>query len=101
VKFDSAGNLIGTPLQLPMENFLMDNNNTFRYDEAFNRYYLSGWGHISTPPSFNGVSFQVSSTGNYNFFLSFNPNDLDDWWYKEITVSGDGTGGNNPSLITD
>src|SRR5690606_17790333 len=42
VKFDTTGNLIGVPLQLPMENFLMDNN-TFRYDEALNRYYLSGW----------------------------------------------------------
>ncbi|MFA5557231.1 MAG: T9SS type A sorting domain-containing protein [Flavobacteriaceae bacterium] len=101
VKFDSAGNLVGTPLLLPMSRFSM-HNTTFRYDEVLNRYYLSGWGSNINIPSFNGTTFQVSSQGgNYNFFLSFNPNDLDDWWYKEITVSGDGTGGNNPSLITD
>src|SRR5690606_3834140 len=39
-------------------------------------------------PSFNGVTFQSSSTGSYGFLMSFNPNDFDDWWYKEINWSG-------------
>src|SRR5690606_26702841 len=90
VKFDLAGNLIGAPLQLPMENFFISGNITFRYDEALNRYYLSGWrtGSSSNPPSFNGVSFLQPGYNSYNFILSFNPNDLDDWWYKQTTPGG-------------
>ncbi|MFA7649967.1 MAG: hypothetical protein WCY06_06525, partial [Flavobacteriaceae bacterium] len=102
VKFDTVTeNFVGTPLQLPIEGEIGVSNAIFRYDESLNRYYLTSWGSSSNPPSFNGTTFQASSTGNYNFFLSFNPNDLDDWWYKEITVSGDGTGGVNASSITD
>lgn len=73
VKFDSTtGNLIGTPLWLPLVG---GNNFTFRYDEVLNRYYLAGWNTSSSSniPSFNGTTFEASSTGNYNFFLSFTP----------------------------
>src|SRR5690606_27344989 len=95
VKFDSAGNLVGTPLLLPMSRFSM-HNTTFRYDETLNRYYLASWGSSSNPPSFNGVSFLQPGYSNYNFLLSFNSNDLDDWWYKQILVGTD-----NDIQITD
>src|SRR5690606_2072888 len=91
VKFDAiTGNVTGTPLQLPMEGFIYDTNLTFRYDEALNRYYLAGWGDANcTMDSFNGVSFKQPDYGKYNFFLSFNTNDLDDWWYKQILAGAD------------
>src|SRR5690606_29234461 len=92
-----TGNVTGTPLQLPMEGFIYERNLTFRYDEALNRYYLSGWGDNNcTMDSFNGVSFRQPDYGKYNFFLSFNANDLDDWWYKQIL-----TGDNDAIEITD
>src|SRR5690606_14316908 len=98
VKFDATtGNVTGTPLQLPMEGFIYERNLTFRYDETLNRYYLSGWGDNNcTMDSFNGVSFRQPDYGKYNFFLSFNANDLDDWWYKQIL-----TGADNGIQITD
>src|SRR5690606_35961488 len=59
VKFDSTtGNLIGTPLLLPLEGFLVENNTSFRYDENIDRYYLAGWKLSSSQGiSFNGVNF--------------------------------------------
>src|SRR5690606_26309010 len=60
VKFDSTtGNLIGTPLLLPLEGFLVENKTSFRYDENLNRYYLVSWNFgNSTTISFNGVDFK-------------------------------------------
>src|SRR5690606_35610833 len=84
VKFDSTtGNLIGTPLLLPLEGFLVENNTSFRYDENLNRYYLTGWNFgNSTTISYSGVDFMNTDYNNtYNFFISFDPNNLNDWWY--------------------
>ncbi len=91
VKFDSTtGNLIGTPLLLPLEGFLVENKTSFRYDENLNRYYLVSWNFGgNTTISFNGVDFKHPDYDNrYNFFISFNPDNLNDWWYKQITGTG-------------
>lgn len=99
VKFDgTTGNLIDSPLLLPMEGFFEQNNTSFRYDENINRYYLSGWRHLGSNSShhkisFNGVTFWVGETStnsnSYAYLLSFNPDDLQDWWYREFTGTGD------------
>lgn len=99
VKFDSTtGNLIGTPLLLPLEGIPVENNTSFRYDENINRYYLSGWNYLGSNSSafynisFNGVTFWVGETSNnmksYAYLLSFNPDNLQDWWYREFTGTG-------------
>ena len=92
VKFNNTtGNLIGTPLLLPLElstlGSIMDKT-LFRYDESLNRYYLTGWKFSeNVTASFNGVTFgeTTPSIDSFAYLLSFNPNDLQDWWYKEFT----------------
>ncbi len=95
VKFNTTGNLIGTPLLLPLEGIPVTDNTSFRYNESLNRYYLSGWVYASSnntnySVSFNGVTFGEtdSSSNSYAYLLSFNPNDLQDWWYREFTGTG-------------
>src|SRR5690554_1653228 len=105
LKFDSTnGNLTGTPLLLPMGGGADSQQSmSFRYDETLNRYYIAGskiYGSIGGHPTemfFNEVTFGEQNTTGYSycFLISFNPNDLDDWWYKEIVL----TGGNNGSVI--
>src|SRR5690606_23046063 len=98
VKFNSTtGDLIGTPLLLPLElaplASVMDNT-SFRYNEILNRYYLAGWryGSGGSLVSFNGITFgeasPLNSNNSYAYFLSFNPDNLQDWWYREFTGSG-------------
>src|SRR5690554_3393116 len=92
VKFDSTtGNLLGTPLLLPMEGFFEENNTAFRYDENINRYYLSGWRFSGNVVSFNEVTFGEAnlSSNSYAYLLSFNPDNLQDWWYREFIGTGD------------
>src|SRR5690554_2529323 len=99
-----TGALIGTPLFLPMGGTARDQLMSFRYDETLNRYYIAGWkpygSGSGTEIFFNDITFgQQNSSTAYCFFISFNPNDLDDWWYKEITVSDEGINGSMISGI--
>ena len=95
LKFDGAtGNLLGTPLLLPLDGGLTEWYTKFRYDENLNRYYIAS-GHfnsLSSIISFNGVDFgQQYDVSSYLFVVSFNPDDLQDWWYREIVVEGGGS----------
>src|SRR5690554_3778466 len=95
VKFDGAtGNLLGTPLLLPLEGGPTIWQNKFRYDENLNRYYIAGWQGYSAnyQISFNGVDFgqQTPDGVFYLYVISFNPDDLQDWWYREIVVENSG-----------
>ena len=94
VKFDgTTGNLIDTPLLLPLEGSLKEDNTSFRYDENLNRYYLAGWNFGSNfyTLTFNGVAFgnPDSSNNHFAYLLSFNPDNLQNWWYREFTGTGD------------
>ena len=89
VKFDGAtGNLLGTPLLLPLEGGPTEWQTKFRYDENLNRYYIGGWQSYSANNqiSFNGVDFGQQNPDDYSYLyvISFNPDDLQDWWYREI-----------------
>ncbi len=96
VKFDgTTGNVIGTPLLLPLEGWLIENNTSFQYDENIDRYYLSGWRFGSSNSSSNIISFNEvtfgeanPSSNNYAYLLSFNPDNLQDWWYREFIGTG-------------
>lgn len=85
VKYDSAGNIIGTPALLPIagSTTFLGGYLNFIYDEANSKYYLAGTrkyeGGSNIALSYNGVSFVESA-----FVLAFDSNTFTEFWRKEI-----------------
>jgi len=82
VKFDSQGDVVGIQ-PLSLEGGLLEHNTHFRYDEALQRYYLTGYRNYGAtdplmPLSFNGVSFTEQA-----YILAFSPTG-EQVWRKEI-----------------
>src|SRR5690606_529493 len=83
-------------LLLPIGGEAWNQYMSFRYDETLNRYYIAGtkwYAAFGGPPTemfFNDVTFgEQNSTGSrYCFIISFNPDDFQDWWYREVVVVG-------------
>jgi len=94
IKYDTDGNLVAPPLLLPMSGNINSTgagaNLKMKYNETLNRYYIAGYyatmGNF-VPLSFNGYNFWQSPPDPYSAYgviFSFTPDDLDDWWHKEL-----------------
>src|SRR5690606_15872747 len=95
VKYDTDGNILGTPAQLPMTSgtgagFNHDNT-IFMYDEQLNRYYLAGQAQFFQPLTYGGVALQQQGGQNGRFYiLAFDGSSFDELWRKEIHKEGPG-----------
>src|SRR5690606_31416627 len=60
VKYDTEGNILGQPEELPMLGNFAPEYTLFQYDEQLNRYYLSGQSGFSSsqPLTYGGVPLQ-------------------------------------------
>src|SRR5690606_34531018 len=55
VKYDTDGNILGTPEELPMTGGFIPQYTLFEYDEQLNRYYLAGQSGPAIARIYNGV----------------------------------------------
>src|SRR5690606_36654442 len=84
VKYDTDGNILGTPQELPITSgtgagFNHDNT-LFVYDEQLNRYYLAGQSAFFQPLTYGGVALQ--ETGFY--ILAFDGDTFEELWRQEL-----------------
>jgi hypothetical protein len=84
VKYDTDGNILGTPQELPITSgtgagFNHDNT-LFVYDEQLNRYYLAGQSAFFQPLTYGGVALQ--ETGFY--ILAFDGDTFEELWRREL-----------------
>src|SRR5690606_29354655 len=95
VKYDTDGNILGTPAQLPMTSgtgagFNHDNT-IFMYDEQLNRYYLAGQAQFFQPLTYGGVALQQQGGQNGRLYiLAFDGSSFDELWSQEIHKEGPG-----------
>src|SRR5690606_26325295 len=84
VKYDTDGNILGIPQQLPMTSgsgagFNHDNT-FFEYDEQLNRYYIAGMSAFFQPLSYGGISLQESGF----YILAFDGTTFAELWRREL-----------------
>src|SRR5690606_23792948 len=88
VKYDTDGNIIGTPQEVPMAGGRFNpQNNIFLYDEQLNRYYIAGTLHASL--TYQGNVLHHASNGRF-YILAFDGDTFDELWRKEIHKEGPG-----------
>src|SRR5690606_15042549 len=82
VKYDTEGNILGQPEELPMLGNFAPEYTLFQYDEQLNRYYLSGQSGFSSsqPLTYGGVPLQ--ETGFY--ILAFDGDTFEELWRREL-----------------
>ncbi|MBD8084510.1 T9SS type A sorting domain-containing protein [Chryseobacterium caseinilyticum] len=78
VKYDTSGNMVGSPLLLPMEGVTINTSDrvNFIYDELNNRYYLGGF-HIGDL-SYNNIPLKKGG-----FLLAINATTAAELWRRE------------------
>src|SRR5690606_14521301 len=80
VKYDTDGNILGTPEELPMTGGFIPQYTLFEYDEQLNRYYLAGQSGPAIARIYNGVPLQ--ETGFY--ILAFDGDTFEELWRREL-----------------
>src|SRR5690606_35509903 len=88
VKYDTDGNIIGTPQELPMAEAFNPQYNSFLYDEQLNRYYIAGTLHVSL--TYQGNVLHHAPNGRF-YILAFDGDTFDEIWRKEINKEGSGS----------
>src|SRR5690606_39075440 len=79
VKYDTDGNILGIPEELPMTGGFAPGLTIFKYDEQLNRYYLAGASGLSPSKSFGGVPLQESGF----YVLAFDADTFEELWRRE------------------
>src|SRR5690554_6877895 len=85
VKYDTDGNIIGTPQELPMAGAFNPQYNSFLYDEQLNRYYIAGTLHVSL--TYQGNILHHAPNGRF-YILAFDGDTFDEIWRKEVHKEG-------------
>src|SRR5690606_20727407 len=80
VKYDTDGNILGIPEELPMTGGFLARQTIFKYDEQLNRYYLAGASGLSLPKTFGGVPLQESGF----YVLAFDADTFEELWRREL-----------------
>lgn len=90
VKYDTAGNIVGTPSLLPIAgstNFRIGYLN-WMYDEANSRYYLAGSRNTEGSGSNgNALSYNNVPINNSGFLLAFSSTNYNELWRREFVTS--------------
>src|SRR5690606_8751098 len=80
VKYDTDGNILGIPEELPMTGGFLARQTIFKYDEQLNRYYLAGASGLSLPKTYGGVALQESGF----YILAFDGGTFEELWRREL-----------------
>jgi hypothetical protein len=88
VKYDTDGDILGIPQELPMSGGYNPRDNIFLYDEQLNRYYIAGSLHVSL--TYQGNVLHHASNGRF-YILAFDGATFDELWRKEINKEGSGS----------
>lgn len=91
VKYDTAGNIVGTPSLLPItgSTIFLDGYLNFMYDEANSRYYLAGSrNYEGSGGSAYALSYNNVPINGSGFLLAFNSNTFAELWRREMTTTG-------------
>src|SRR5690606_15031802 len=88
VKYDTDGNILGIPQELPMSGGYNPRDNIFLYDEQLNRYYIAGTLKVSL--TYQGNVLHHASNGRF-YILAFDGDTFDELWRKEINKEGSGS----------
>src|SRR5690606_28618168 len=78
VKYDTDGNIIGTPQELPMAGAFNPQYNSFLYDEQLNRYYIAGG--LKNPLTYGEDVLEIGG-----YILAFDGTSFNEVWRKKIT----------------
>src|SRR5690606_32208097 len=87
VKYDTDGNILGIPQELPMSGGYNPRDNIFLYDEQLNRYYIAGTLKVSL--TYQGNVLHHASNGRF-YILAFDGDTYDELSRKEIHKEGPG-----------
>jgi hypothetical protein len=80
VKYDTDGNILGIPQELPMTGGFGPEFTLFTYDEQLSCYYLAGMSGLSPTKTYGGVPLQ--ETGFY--ILAFDGDTFEELWRREL-----------------
>lgn len=85
VKYDTAGNIVGTPMAIPIAGSTTFSGGylNFMYDEVNNRYYIAGSKNYPGTSNFSFSYNNISITQNA-FLIALNSSNLTEIWRKEL-----------------